>query len=649
MIRIMLAAGLLAAGSLGIALETRQLAVAKAADVVGGDGKTYTIERIGKPLPVQPASVHFVTAEPAGAEIAWGVVRSPEVYGVIGYDVLKNERHWIDLSKYHGEHGLSPAIAAGNGALYILAGNRKPCIFKYDIGARKLTVLKTIDAKKTGRYWLGNAVGPDGSIYYGIHPSASLLAVDPATDKITDFGRLPSDPEQMYIILPAVDDDRIAYAPVGLGKQELYAVDTRTGAKKQILSPEQQAKYDAVPGQKKVEIVLKDGRVYWLFDQQYYRCGFDGVATEPTPGLSGKDDPRRIKMRTFANGEKPLFFDDAGLHVEAAGGGSRRVIAVEYPDGVGHELYAVGDVRDNVLYGSGIFGAKVFGLDLGTLRSTDFGIIATGTIQNYDLMNTPDGILLSSYTEGGIDLFVPEKPLQKGVNPRPLARLSRSHGQERMRRFVRACGAIYAGAVPIKARLGGALVKIDPAADYRVTVWKDILPDQSIGIVCEVPGEPALLFLPGSVQGGSSSIPKLTEADVAIWDTAAEKIIWTGRHPKKFADYNNAMPTSDGKILLFANDGEKQHYMLFDPATRTFAGGGELQGRRGYYGHPVPVGPDRSNYFVVGDTLHRYNPRTGMTRLISHPSFAATNRFQIQPDGMMYYLDNSRLMRVKLF
>ena len=645
LLSIVMLSGLFSAG----ALDTRQLTVSKVEDLAGGDGKTYTIELVGKPLPSPTAAVQFVTREPEGTDIAWAVVRSPEVYGLLGYDRLKNERHWIDLSKYHGEHGLSPVAVPGRGAVYILAGNRQPGIFKYDIARRETTLLRAIDPRTTGKYWLGGAVAPDGKIYFGIHPTATLLELDPAADRVTDLGRIADDPLQMYIILPAVDDRNILYAPVGLGKVELFAVDLANGARKQLLSPAQQAEYAALPGQQKVEIALKDGKVYRVFGGKYYLCSFDGVATEPTAGIDGKDDPRRLRYSAFANGDKPLFFNDDGLYVEEAGSGSRKLLAVAYPDGIGHELFAVGDVRDGTLYGSGIFGAKVFGLNLNTMVSTDYGIISTGTIQNYDLMDTPEGILLSSYTQGGLDLFDPGKPLRKGVNPRPLANLGNTHGQERLARLVRAGDAIYGGTMPIKAQLGGALVRIDPAADYRVTVWRNIMPEQSIGIVSPVPGEPSLLLLPGSIYGGSSSIPKLAEAEVALWDMAAQKIVWTGKHPGKFPTYNNAAPTSDGRILLFAEDGVNQHYLIFDPKTRSFVADGKLEGRRGFHATAGPVGPDASNYFVVGDILYKYNPRDGVVKLLKHGSFAATKRFNLRPDGMLYYLDNSRLMRVKLF
>jgi hypothetical protein len=615
----------------------KQLKVERQETLTGGDGQAYWLELLGSPLEVPTARVSWVTTGPGGGEIAWAAVRSPEIYGLLGYHLQSGKRYWADLSAYHGEHGLSSTGGVGGDSIYLLAGNKKTCIFKYHIPTEKLSIVQVIDQKKIGKYWLGRAVGPDGRIYWGVYPTASVIGVDPKTDKFLNYGPMSDDPNQMYVLHPKVDADNILYAPTGLEKPELYALNLATGEKKQIIGEKMAAELKAKKV-KLVSLVPAGGRVYLELDKAYYLCTPDGVAETPSPPPGRRDAEWQPDVR-FANGETPLRFTEYGLEIRAADRKSTRVVPVEFPD-IGHELYTVGSIRDGVLYGSGIFGANVFGLDLKTLRSTDYGVISGGSVQNYELFDTPKGLILSSYSVGALDLFTPERPLEKGRNPRPLARLNQTDEQERIWGFPGGVigNRVYSGSMPIKGHLGGTLVEID-LDDNRVTVRRNIIPNQTINNVYALPGKPGVLVFGSAIRGGTGTEPTEKEAVLAAWDIATEKILWT-KKPFPHADSIEVLPTADGKLLVVS----ETSYLLFDPATDAFTPAGELPGRR--VRHTTPDGPNGENYIIRGKTLYSYTPAHGFRKLFDHDSF----EFAVSPkvrDGFLYYGENSRLWRIK--
>ena len=137
-----------------------------------------------------------------------------------------------------------------------------------------------------------------------------------------------------------------------------------------------------------------------------------------------------------------------------------RTIPIEGLPVVGHELYAIGDSKDGVLYGSGIFPANSFGLDLKTLESTDFGMGSRGGVQNYDLAATPYGILMASYVGANFDLLDPAKPIEPGINPKPIGDL-RKEEQERPIRLTKIGdgNVLYVGTIPAKNTHGGVIAR----------------------------------------------------------------------------------------------------------------------------------------------------------------------------------------------
>ena len=640
-----------------LAEDVRQLVPAKPVPVKGSDGKTYMLEDLGNPMTPKESEVEFVTTLKDGSQVVWGVVSTPGRHGVQGVNLQTGEVHWIDTTADFGPHAHRTELAPyGDDVLYIFAGNIFK-IYKYTLSTRKKELLHTFP-KWTGRYWIASrAVGPDGKIYVGTYPRTIAIGVDPATDKAFQLPPVTKEKNQKYLAAPAVDDENVMYAPVGRGKPELFCYDLKTGHKKQLLTPEQiralKAEHLYIPS-----VMLYQGKVYTTIGGKRYLCTPEGLQ-EASQSVPWPEHPDRVKAngrfpsRRIHTGEMAVAFGDHSVIVVNKKG-VRRAIPANV-EGVKHEIYRFGSRRGDVLFGSGIFRAKVFSLNLKTLQAVDYGRCTTGPVQSYDLLDTPDGLLISSYTGATLDLFEPGRPRQEG-NPRQIAVLENTHQQERIPRLVRVGDRVYGGTQPIKGHLNGAVVRVD-LPTWKVTAYRGVIPDQSIPDMILCP-DGKTLFGNGSILGGTGTVPKAKVPSIFLWDTVTDKVIWSGTVFEDAIYYSESGLTADGHVITFARNSSlaKQKfycYMIFDPVRRTVLMQGRIPARFSRYlvSHPQPMGPQKRNYFSADGTLYAYDPALKkIVEIFSHPSLELTQDLYVTPEGFAYYLsDNISIIRVKLF
>ncbi len=638
--------------------DVRLLAPQPLARVVGEDGRTYEIENLGNPLTPKESEVEFVTTLADGAKVVWGVISSPDRHGVQGVNLKTGEVHWIDTTADFGPHAHRTELAPhGDDVVYVFSGDRFK-VYKYTLSTRKQELLHTFP-RGVGRSWIAaRAVGPDGKIYVGTYPRTIAIGVDPATDKAFYLPPVTTERDQKYLSAPAVDDDNVMYAPVGRRRPELFRYDLKTGEKKQILTPEQTAALEAehvfMPS-----VFLYQGKVYTTIGEKRYLCTPDQLVEADAAAIPWPDHPDRVKAngrfpdRMINAEEKAVAFGDHAVIVEDQNGKRRFIPAAV--EAVPHELYRFGSRRGDVLFGSGIFRARVFGVNLKTLEAVDYDRCSSGSTQSYDLLDTPDGLLISSYTGATLDLFEPDRPKGEG-NPVMLARLETSHQQERIPRLVRVGDRVYGGSQPIKGHLNGAVVRVD-LPSRKATAFRGVIPDQSIPDLILCP-DGKTLFGNGSILGGTGSTPKAKSPAIFLWDTESDRVIWSGTVFPEAIYYTESGLTADGHVITFgrnsANAKERfYYYLIFDPVSRKVLQQGSLPAvfKRYLVSHPEPMGPQKRNYFAADGVLYAYDPTMKkVVKIFAHPSLDLTQDLYVTPEGYAYYLaNNTAIARVKLF
>ena len=600
----------------------------------------YRFEALGDPVKVRNLSFYAVTQDPDGFYIAWaafhenGLNRS----ALVGVRTDNGDVIWHDLSKYREGKVILAQGADGN--VYVYAGNPGH-FFRYDAAKRELTDLGV--PADPASYYLWGKMGPDGRFYVGTYPKATPVYCDTRTGKIGSLGRLTDDERECYACpSPAVSDDNVVYCPVGLHHMELYACDVRTGGRKQILPPpltEKQGSPTVWTG--------TDGKVYGKAPSTGSgQAGETAFLCLPDQIEIGKTGPERHrpallagdKVVGYVNEEGKLDLTDTKTH-------ARTWLQTKY-EGSRAWIFSVSCERDGKVYGSCALPGRSFCYDTATGRLTDLGILGSGKCQVYDTISLPQGLFLGSYMGAYVDLYDPAKPIKQGTNPR---HLGRAEGQERPVQWcLTSDGMLYTGTEPAKGRLGGAIMRVNPA-DLSLKVWPTPIPNQSIEYLAAIP-ETGELFCATSIQGGSSAISTEKAACVFLWDTKKEEMVFRADPIPGTKAYGRAVRGRNG--LIYGVVGGK--YYAFDPKPRKVVFTGDLPVKYVYFPqlNREPVGPRGLIYGLGQDAVFAIDPADNSAKIVARdPSIGggAGKRgafgFFVTQDGVLYYGSGATLMR----
>lgn len=589
----------------------------------------YQFEALGVPVTIRNLPISVATRDPLGHWIAWGGITEAGLGGtaLIGVRTDNGEATRHDLSRYGA--GKIALLQGADENLYVYAGS--PAHFlRYDAGRRQLEDLGV--PVKHASYFSSGALGPDGRFYIGSYPTASLVSCDTRTLKIENLGRLPTDDRQCYIYpAVAVSDDAVVYAPVGLHHAELWAYDTKSRVKKQIL-PESFNQRQGSPQVWKGT----DGQVYAECGGVSMRCKPDGVEAVKTV-------PNRARTAVLAGDHSVGEINQEGkLRLTDLKTKKTTWLPTNY-DGRPAAIFSVACQRDGKIYGSSLLPGHTFSCDTATGRLADLGILDSGQCQVYDTISLPRGLFLASYFGAYVDLFDPSAPLAQGKNPRPLGH---APGQERP---VQWClgpdGMLYTGTVPAKGRLGGALLRVDPN-DLSLKVWPCPIANQSIMYAAPLP-ESSQLYCVTSIHGGSSAIPTEKEAYAFLWDLSKETIVSRLQPVPGTREYGRAILARNGRIYGLAGG----NYYVFEPR----AGRVVFTGRLPVTSVRFPGLNDDSvgsRGLMVGlgdDAVFAIDPADNRAKVLArHQSLTRAHGFYITDDGVLYYGSGATLMRCKL-
>lgn len=585
-------------------------------------------EKLGIPIIIRDLAINAVTHDPDGYDLAWGMrnVTGGGEQALVGIRLDTGDTVSFDVIKYGTSR--TAAIPGADGAVYVYSGN--PAHFlRYDPATRKLTDLGC--PATPANYFSSPSISPDGIAYIGSYPGTHVAWVNTRTGEIGTLGRMAEDKRQQYVIHCAVADDGWVYSATGLHHMELWACNPKTLEKKQIL-PERFLSFQGNPG----VWTAADGKVYGRAKDTTFLCTPTGVEEMAAP-------PARPRQPLKTGDWTVGAIDGEGkITLTHATTGEKKVLQTKYT-GRPAKIFSVAAERDGILYGSSLLPGNMFSIDTKTGTLKDLGIITTGPLQVYDIINRPQGLFIATYMGSHVDLYRPDQPVQKGENPKYLGR---APGMERP---VQWClgpeGMLYTGNTPAKGRLGGALMQVDPDKG-TIRTWANIIPNQSIEYLAPVP-EQNLLYGTCTIGGGSSAIPVEKEAFCFLWDCKAEKAVWQGQPIPGTTTYGRAVRAGNG--LLYGVAGSK--FYVFDPAKRETVCTGDLPVRGLSFPmlHDEPVGP-RGLLVGIGDgAIVAIDPATNKAEILAkHPSLSGVHGFMVDSQNTLYYGSQNELWRVRL-
>ena len=613
---------------------TRLVMVGAALMIAAAATAQLEFENIGAPVRETGHGLLLATPHPDGHYIAWATHATPDFMGLLGVRLDTGEVMRVPLSMFGQSH--VTLVHGADGGIYAYCGSPAAHFVRYDVGSGEV---RDLGAPADNAHYFSSGIGamsPAGRFYVGTYPRATLVWVDTHTGETGAAGPLTDDRRNSYVWpAVAVSDERIVYCPVGLHHQELYAWDPATGEATQILPEEMTTR----PGSPRVWKAA-DGHVYGRSGDVSFRC-------TPTEIIPQESVPGAARQPVLAGEWTVGQIDHGGVvtltNVET---GEERALQTGY-DGRPIRIYSVGTEWEGRIWGGTMFPARVFSLDPETGEMVDYGRKTAGTVQVYDIMGTPAGLLLGSYVAAYLDIWNPLAP----EGERAPVTLPRGRYQERPIQWARGPdGHDYIGTVPIKGYVGGALGRVDVEA-AEVTWWYNPVGDLSIMGVAPVP-ETGELLCGTSIQGGTSAIATETEAVVFLWNCAQEQVVHHDRPLPGARRYLAPARAETGAVytLALSADGARQ-YVAYDPVRRRTLHVGDLPGRalRFPYLHEEPVGPEGLLIGLVDDAVFAISPADHSVQVLGrHPSIARAHGFMVTADGTLYYGSGPELWRCRL-
>ncbi|MFI5357130.1 MAG: hypothetical protein ACHQ4G_07330, partial [Opitutales bacterium] len=482
---------------------------------------------------------------------------------------------------------------------------------------------------------LGINEGPDGVLWIGTYPGASLTKYNPATGRFTHFGRKDDVDNYLY---PLAGDDGSLAGIVKFGRSHLLVFDPKTGEHREVgpsvTDPTDKAQF------------LKfykgtDRRLY--LDTHAGQFRVDGLNLTPVnelpaplPGIHATYQHAYQAPAELPGGWTAHFLDD-GIN----GVGTPRRVLLSHRDplvpsrelrldwvGGGSNLHLIGVGPDGNLYGSSYMPNRLFRASPDGAAIADLGEHTFAGGEAYAFAALDGKIYLGSYPESRLSVYDPRKPLRFGTepadNPRDLGRLD-AIGFRPNVLLTTPDGRLWMGSSPDYGLYGGPLAWYNPRTGERKShrvVRADLSPASGLYLPDLKQILLGLSIEPGT---GMPVKPGLLHGAFALWDPARDELVWSGDLGlDELACVTSFAPAPDGLVYALVGRGDhiltagapeiRPRIVLLDPAKRTAVAAAWLPedfGPLSWHGyHSLRGGPKGTVYGVTGYCVFRLKPGT---------------------------------------
>ncbi|MFZ9682607.1 MAG: hypothetical protein ACO3DQ_05310 [Cephaloticoccus sp.] len=484
---------------------------------------------------------------------------------------------------------------------------------------------------------------PDGLIWIGAYPGASLTSFNPATGEFRKFGRIVTDDKYLY---PVAGADGTLAAYIKSNRLRVVLIDPATGQSREVSPP---ITDPTDPTQFLKLYRGTDDRLYLESHTGTLRLeGMDahpvdsappprpGIAAtyqhnyqgpEPMPsgwiatlvdsGINGTGAPRHLRL---TNQDPAIAPRD--LHLDWIGGGNN--------------LHVIGVGPDGDLYGSSYLPNRLCHAKRDGSVIEDLGTHTTAGGQAYSMAVLDGKLYLASYPGSQISVFDPTRPVRFGTdadaNPRDLGRLDAvSYRPNALITTpdLSATGATHAGArlwmgsAPDYGLHGGTLVWLNPTTGESRS-HRNLLPDTSPAALLYLP-ELKQILIGLSIEVGTGATVGREHGAFGLWDPVKDELVWTGdlgladlADPVAFAPAGNgrvdALLGRGDQILSAGATPIRPRIVLIDPAQKKVIADAWLPEDFGpipWHGHfALQVGPEGVVYGATGYCFFRLKPGT---------------------------------------
>ncbi len=479
---------------------------------------------------------------------------------------------------------------------------------------------------ETEQYIWQLAVGSDRRLYGCTFPSCKLVRFDPATGKGEDLGRM--DAREQYARGVAAGDDGFIYVGSGTSQAHLVAYEIATRHHRDLLP-------EATPVSGTASVVRgEDGTVYGAVGDQHFRL--HGGRAEPIPA-----DAYRPATTLRAREGHILAMEGTELRVTDSATHESKRHAVNYP-GKEINIFRLGIGPDGMLYGSSMMPILFFRVDPHTGALTTIGELGGG--EYYSFLRHGDRFLGAAYSgQAPLMSYNPGAPFHPGPGVGDNPRLIHFEGEDsgwRPRAMISGPdGKVYLGAVAGYGKLGGPLVRFDPAT-YAVKSWPHLVKDQSVVSLAVVDGR---IVGGTTVGGGGGSFPTATEVVLFLWDPVKEQKLFEVVPVAGATEITALVAGPRGRVFGIAGG---KDLFVFDARTRQVIHRAPLPVSGVVYNAVAP-GPDGRLYGLAADGVFSIDPETYTVRLEAAYKERITAGMALEGSSL-YFAAGPRVVRCDL-
>jgi hypothetical protein len=401
-------------------------------------------------------------------------------------------------------------------------------LHRYDPNAlphlRQLEDVGPIDSE-WAQFPCGIDIAPDGALYIGAYPGCCLCRYQPATGEWTRWGRM--DPTDMYFY-PLCGKDGTVAGLVKMCRMRVVVIDPHTGRKADV-GPVIEKQTDPTG---KINLYKgADGLLYIESSRGNFRVA--GMQALPVNTL-----PPPYPAATLPDGSQVSFKDAQQFQYRTLGVQSPAGTVKEWPldwEGAGTTIYLVHEGPDGRIYGSSILPEHLFSCRPDGSDMRDHGQCSLSGGEVYSFGNLGGKLYISSYPAARLSIYDPAKPYRFGTdpdaNPRDLGPTDPISYRPRTQ-IAGPAGKVWIGSIPDYGTWGGTLVNFDPITE-KFTVHRHLI--ENCNVVSLAWDEDRQWLVVGtSIEGGSGTQPKATEAGFVIWDVHADRAVRTTTFGDRF-------------------------------------------------------------------------------------------------------------------
>ncbi|OGD22882.1 MAG: hypothetical protein A2W03_06145 [Candidatus Aminicenantes bacterium RBG_16_63_16] len=514
---------------------------------------------------------------------------------------------------------------------------------EFDVAAQKINRVGKIPAD----FVMSFTIDDRGVIYGGLYPNGELVAFDPKTRSLTNFGPLAKETWPQYLYL-ATDDKGWVYGCINFVRGNLLAFHPDTGEKRQIYPEDKRGYRDGA------EIWRgRDGRVYGRLgkDEWYRLYDGSGIKIEGAPAVD-----RAIHTSTITppnSWQDGSFFSSLSVpgrrvSITDAGAAKPREIFFDY-ECAGRPIYSIIGGPDKKIYGATGIPLRIFCYDPATGNTRNWGLADYGGHVN-QWVRQGNKLYGAVYSDGALIQYDPAKPFEdapigSGANPRLVFRKAEArdlYGRPHAMLAHPDGHHVLIGGNPARGLAGGGLLICDIQNVLGTILTRDdLIKDQGITALTALRNGDIIIGT--TTEPGTGGTATAKEALVYRLDWKSRKITsrWTPVPGlKSIADL---ITGPDGLVYGLA---APNHFFVIDPEKGEVVHREEIRAYGSVTGGMAPrtmaLGPDRKIYALFSDAIARITPGTFSHLEIARPGVPIKAGIAIQ-DGRLYFSSDANL------